>query len=105
MEHMIDKISLDSMNDLYSKFKEVKEVKQRVEKVPPFNTEKELIKLNEMVDNVKGLDYKKNSKIKDDEEEVVKHKYYKKDKLDYNLKKIEHIIPNYLLEKLKNHKQ
>lgn len=104
MEYMQDKISLDSMNDLYSKFKEVKEVYQRVEKLPLFDNEKDLIKFNEMVDNIKASDYKKNIKIREEIDEVVKHKFYKKDKMDYNLKKIEHIIPNYLLEKLKNNK-
>lgn len=102
MEHLIDKIGHDSMIVLYSKFKEVKEIRKRVESVPPFNTEKEYSKLNDMIDNMKGIDYRKNIKIKDEVESVVKRKYYKKDKMDYNLKKIENIIPHYLLEKLKN---
>lgn len=93
------------MNNLTTKFRELKEDLTRKEILPPFDSEKELSKLSDMVYNIKSFDLRKNIKIQEDAHQDIRHKYIRKDKIDYNLKKIEHCIPNYLLEKFKNNKK
>ena len=91
------------MKNLKTKFRELKDDLSR--KLPPFDSEKELSRLSKMLVKIKSNDLIKGIKNKDEEIQEIRHKYVKKEKFDYNLKKIENCIPSYLLEKFKNNKK
>ena len=88
---------------LTSKFNEIKVSNQKIEKVEPFDSEKQLVILNDILENSHNVKKVKREKVLKYEKRFFK--YVRKDKMDYNLKKIENCIPYYLIEKFHNNKK